>query len=1280
MPTPLRRRLRMARRGLGYVVAIGLVLVAMVLAVANQLLPLAERNPERVAAWLSERSGRPIAFDAVQTEWTRRGPLLQLENLRVGEGEGAFTVGDTEMLVSVYAGLFPGIPLSELRLRGLDLTLERLPDGRWQVRGLPGQEQSGGDPFAALEGLGELQVIDGRLSVVAPAMDIDATIPRIDLRLRVEEETVRAGLRAWPTPHPHAGASPLDASLELDRTSGDGRVHAGAPQVDLAQWSSLLRLMGVAVDAGKGRAEGWARLHGNRVDQVAVDAALDAVTLVGASADGAGNGKQVVLARVAGRAQWQRMPGGWRLDAPSIQITDEAGQHEVGDLLLATGETMAVLAERVDAGPLARVAALSDRLHPALRRWIEQADPRASLHDIHVTGQRDGPLSASARVTGLGFDPVAGRPGLDGIAASVAGDATGFSAELDGDSAVRVHWPVAFGQDHVARLDGTISGWRGDDGWSVGSRALRVTSGDVGIDARGHLRWQGDGSRPWMELAATVDDTDLPVARQFWLRHLMSDALIEWLDTALVAGRLEDGRALVSGDLDEWPFEGDDGRFEASAHISGATVRYHPDWAPAEQVEADTRFIGNGFDITGTASVAGIAVDRVEAGLDSYRGGTLKVRASGDTGVGPLFDLLRTSPLHALQPETFDSIQGSGPARASFGLDMPLRGRGPLSIAGTVQLQNARLSDPRWDLSFQGVTGQVAYSSNGFSAEGLRVRHQGRPGRLSMRAGEGHVNAEANVFEAELDASLGVEALADRAPQLDWLSAHVAGRSDWNVAVTVPKGGSAADGGARLRMRSDLTGTTLRLPAPLDKAAATALETTVDAPLPLESGELRVGLGHLMALRARSGNGRTGVRIEAGSNRVAEAPPSSGLIATGRAARLDALEWLGLVQGGDGAGDFPLRRVDITAGGLRLLGSTFPDTRVRVAPDASGGMVVTATGASLDGRLRVPEAEGGPISGRFARLHWRSTREGTAPAGPTATGATAPAPDDGMDPARIPSLSIDVDDLKVADAALGRGTIRTRQTPAGLQLVQLATRGDGEAIDATGSWTGADSAARTKMVADVTSDDFGKLMSELGLGNRLAHGEGRLHLSAGWPGSPAAFQPARLDGELEIDVRDGTLIEVEPGAGRVLGLLSLAELPRRLSLDFGDFFQKGFAFNRLDGNIRFEDGRARSENLTIEGPAAEINIRGAADLRNATFDQTIEVLPRTGNLLTAVGAIAGGPVGAALGAAANAVLQKPLGQMAAKTYRVTGPWGAPEVEVVGRDQGRAATPSPPPAG
>jgi uncharacterized protein YhdP len=178
---------------------------------------------------------------------------------------------------------------------------------------------------------------------------------------------------------------------------------------------------------------------------------------------------------------------------------------------------------------------------------------------------------------------------------------------------------------------------------------------------------------------------------------------------------------------------------------------------------------------------------------------------------------------------------------------------------------------------------------------------------------------------------------------------------------------------------------------------------------------------------------------------------------------------------------------------------------------------------------------------------------------------------------------------------------------------------------------------------------------------------------AGWPGSPVAFKLDGLEGSLHLDAREGRLLEIEPGAGRVLGLLSLAQLPRRLTLDFRDFFSKGFAFNEMKGTVRFGNGRAHSDKLVIDGPAATIDIRGAANLQAQSYDQTIEVRPKAGNLLTAIGAVAGGPVGAAIGAAANVVLSKPIGSMAAKTYRVTGPWKEPKVEVISREQSRAET-------
>jgi Predicted membrane protein len=152
---------------------------------------------------------------------------------------------------------------------------------------------------------------------------------------------------------------------------------------------------------------------------------------------------------------------------------------------------------------------------------------------------------------------------------------------------------------------------------------------------------------------------------------------------------------------------------------------------------------------------------------------------------------------------------------------------------------------------------------------------------------------------------------------------------------------------------------------------------------------------------------------------------------------------------------------------------------------------------------------------------------------------------------------------------------------------------------------------------------------------------------------------------------------VEPGAGRVLGLLSVAQLPRRLMLDFRDFFSRGFAFNQIEGQVQFGQGTARTEGISIESPAADLLIRGQTDLRTQQFDQTIDVNPRSGNLLTVVGAVAGGPVGAAVGAAANAVLSKPLGGIGARTYHVTGPWKDPKVEVIERNTPAAPPPTSP---
>ncbi len=1329
MQGKLRRRLRIARRTLWYAAAVSLVLVALAVGIVSQLLPLAERHPDRIAEWLSARAERPIAFDRVRTAWTRRGPLLRLDGLRVGEGDSAIPIGAAEILVSQYAGLLPGRSFTELRVRNLDLTMERLDDGRWRVRGLPGQAQ-GGDPLSALENLGELQLIDAKLGIVAPSLGIAAAIPDIDLRLRVNGSRLRIGARAAMKDD----TAPVDLAFDFDRNTGDGRAYAAAKRADLSAWSSFLHALGVTVTAGRGRAEAWATLRAHQIVAMTIDAdlqdlrlrgapfeavaaavgsaatpaarsaampaaapssglasapagatALGAATSAASAAAGQNAPPQTGFAEVKTIAHWRAEQGRWRLHAPQLRVhAAEQKQAMVLDgLLIGGGRRYGLVAERIDAAPLFAVAALSDRLDPKLRRWLVRAKPGAVLENVVASGERAGGLKVRADVRDLGIAAVGKSPGVDGLGGQLRGDADGLVFAFDPEAETRFDWPHGFGPAHRIRLRGEVGGWRDGAGWRVATSGLRIDGTNYGADLRGGLWFQGDGTRPYLDVAADLDDAQSPTAKRFWSKGIFAPSLVDWFDMALLGGDVRNGRAVISGDLDDWPFVARDGQparglFDARATLRNMRVKFNPDW-PATVMDAEIEFVGNGFRVAGKAMLDQVSIREFSAGIEDFSRSDLLIDAKADADAAKLLALLKQSPLQRDHGPTLASLVASGPASVDFSMRLPLHQRGALpTIDGQVALRGARLAETEWKLAFANVSGVARYDGNGFTANGLSAVYDQQQSRLSLRAGAGHVRDRRQGFEAELEATMRSEELLDRSADMAWLKPYVQGRSRWTASIAIPAAGAAAARGpkpaaragapsaisiSRLQLRSDLVGTQLGLPAPMNKAPGQALPTTIDLELPLGKGEIAVAFGQRLALRAKQTQGRTGIRAQFGVDRVAEPPPASGLILTGRSATLDAIDWVALLRGGDSGGEpMPLRRVDVSVDRLHLLGGAFADTRLQVVP-ANAGLAVQMDGPALAGSLLVPDADGAAIAGRLQRLHWRSAAAGGQ--APPAAAVVAATTQDSVDPTRVPALNLKIDDLRVSNAALGDTQFRSRPTANGMEIAQLQTRAPKRRIDLTGEWSGRGAAARTRLAATVASDDFGALLADLGAGGRIAGGKGDVRFDGAWPGSPMAFQIGALEGAMQINVKDGRLVEVEPGGtGRVIGLLSIAQLPRRLLLDFRDFFNKGFVFNKLSGTVRFGGGLARSDDLSIDGSSAQINIRGAANLRNQTFDQTIEVLPKAGNLLTAVGAIAGGPVGAAVGAVANAVLQKPLGQMTAKNYRVTGPWKDPKVDVV----------------
>lgn len=1249
------------RRGLAYGAAVLLVLAAMLVGLANQFLPLLERHPDRIAAWLSERVGQPVAFDRVNAFWTRRGPLLGLERLRVGEGAQAIEIGSAQLLVSVYSGLMPGRPLTELRVDAVSLDLLRGEDGRWQVRGLADAPRSAdGDPLAVLDGFGEIHVRGAALRVRAPDLDIDMTVPRLDLRLRSGGGRTRAGLEGWT-----GGGPPVSAVFDIDRARGDGTLYLAGQAVDLEAWSPVLGLSGVRVTGGTGRLQVWAQIAGQRVASVRAEAEFRNVRFEGERPIPGAEGDEALLPRfelerLSAGLGWWAQPGGWRLQAPLLRFQAHDQTQVLDGLHLEGGDRVVVLAERIEAGPLLALAALSDRLPDGIRRWLHLARPTADISGLAYHGHGDL-ARGRARLAGLGWRPVDTVPAFVGLGGDLLLDGEGMRLQLD-PSQVRFDWPPNLVASLEMALLGELQAWRDDGDWRIGTDGLRVRGEDYGFDVRGWVA-PGERGRPRVDLAVEVAPGPVTAAHRFWILGHMPPTAVEWLEEAIEEGHLASGRLVVAGDLADWPFRDGEGVFDATADLEGLGVRYRDDWPPARRVAGQARFGATGFSFDAReGAVGGVALRGARAVLEDYSQPLLRIDAEGEGSGELLRALLLDSPLRQRHGEHLEALGIGGRGRVALGLHIPLKAElGAFRMDGTVDLADARLTDPRWDIDFSRATGRIRFSERGFSAEELSVVMDGQLGSLSLAAGAFTSDA-ALAFEASLRGRFDVDSLLTRQEGLAWLSDWLSGRTDWSIGLRIPQGPGGDVGVPRLFVASSLEGATLSAPAPLRKGAEDSLPLAVSLALPLDAGPLEVDLGQLMRLRGRvtPGGGLDG-SLDFGP--VAEpVDVGPGLHVRGQMPALDVAGWVAFAMRApsDGSADagagFQLGSVDITAGQLDVLDNAFVDTRLRVWP-RPGHWQVEVEGAELAGEVRVPlDLEEG-IEGRFSRVHW--------PSGRAARGDSFDA-----DPATVPALRLVIDDLNFGDARLGRARLETYPAQEGLHVRRFETTSDTQRIRATGHWARIDGRAYSRFAVDFNADSLGRMLDAFGYAGMVEGGRTEARLEAGWVGSPAAFSLERVEGSLRVDVGQGRILEVEPGAGRLLGLVSLAELPRRLILDFSDFFGQGFSFNSIQGEFVLGGGQARTEDLAISGPAADIRVRGRAGLQARDYDQTLEVLPKTGGVLPVLGAVTGGPAGAAIGAVAQAILNRPMKEMSRTLYRVTGPWQAPQVEVLERGPAR----------
>ena len=1266
MTTALGRRIRHARRWTGYGLLVVLIAVALMVGVANQLLPMVARHPDKIAAWLSARVGEPVSFSKAHGEWTRRGPRFILDDLHVGQGATELAIGRAQLQVAMYSGLLPGHPLTELKIRDLLLTLVQDADGRWRVVGLPGQAVA--DPLQRLEGFGELQIERAQLTIRAPKLKVDMHVPRVDARIRVNGPRLRVGVSAWV----EAGDLPVSAVLDVHRVTGNGLLWVGADKIVLSHWHRALASVGVVPEQGTAKLGVWTKLQDRRVRELTVEAEIEQARMHSAQplrlSDGSSRPARVDFDRLEASARWRVTANGWQLVAPRLNIAKAGTVARLDQLVIDDGYQFRLTGPQLDLAPLAAIVSLSDRFPDPVRVFLQQSSPRALLRDVSILGRRDGPITGSMTVSRLELQPFAKRPGVSGLAGRIQFDERGGSMRID-PGVVRVEWPGGLRQSVDFQLSGTIAGWKSGPGWTVGFDRMRVKGSDFGADVRAELGFQGDGSAPTLDLAADLAPSSFATAKKFWILNKMPAATVRWLDTALVEGQVLDGRITIGGDLDDWPFRTNIGRLDLRARIRGATLKFNQNWPAGEAMDFDVAFDGPGMAISGVGVLRGNPIQRFVGGISDFRAPVLKLEIDSETDGEPLRQLMRESSLNREYAEHLKAVTISGATKVAVLLELPLReGAGEKRIEGTLVLDRASLADSRWDIAFTQVSGMTRFSQHGFETQDLRVLFGSQPGVFNLRVGK-QARDPALAALATLDGRFAGSTLIDRYEDLAWLKPWMTGNSNWKLAVRVPKVVGKRQPPSQLRVTSDLVGTLLSMPEPFRKPAGETLPLDLQLALPIEQGEMNLRLGGLMRLRAQLRKDQPIAGAMQFGEGAVSAIPAKGITVRGTAPVVDATGWVAF-SGKDSSAS-TIKDVNLQAGQLIFLDRAFADSRLQLSKNAAM-TVATIKGKGIEGSIEIPTESSAAVQGRFARLYLPSD---TGPQKPTSTDPGAGVANASMaveDPASLPPLRFSITDLRIGQAQLGKAELATSPMPSGMRVEKFQSQSRNLNLSAAGEWVRTTGGTRSNFRLEFAANSLGQMLDALGYKDMVQGGKTKATLAGSWPGSPGGFALATLSGSLKLDVGEGRLLDVEPGgSGRILGLISLAEIPRRLSLDFTDFFQKGFSFNSARGDFTFSDGKARTDNLRIDGPAAEVRVSGETGLREQVYDQRVEVLPKAGGILPAIGLIAGGPAGAAVGAMAQAVLQRPLKQTTRVVYKVSGPWAKPVTKIIERGPSRS---------
>ena len=1272
----LKTSLRFAWRGLSHlsrIALIGAVLLTLaggglVLGLRYWILPDIERYHGIITVSASRAIGQPVSIGKIEADWSGIRPHLLLTDVHIldKQGQTALALERVDNVLSWMSLLTGQVRLHSLELDQPNLVVKRDAQGLLYIAGMVLSDKSSDKNLADwLLHQARIVVRNARITWqdeqrAAPVLAFD------QVNLLIENSGFIGGIGSHHRFALHA-LPPAELSAQLDvrgdfygKGFGDlnawhGQLYTQLDYADVGAWRTWLPLP-AGFKRGMGALRGWMDVEAGKVTRLTADLALQNVL-----AQLADDLSPLDLRTLRGRADWHETAQGLEVSTQKLSLRMNNGlllQPTDFYLRLATakGKQPASGEMRANKLDLASLVGMTDYLplERNLKKQLADFVPKGQVSQMQAKwlGNVDKPehYDIKARFDQLSMRRAGNLPGFSGLSGEVDGSDTGCTLVLNArkltlDAPQIMPEPLAF---ETLTAQGS---WRSSgQGMEVKFSNVSVANADIAGNVYGSYQTLPK-SPGLIDLTILLTRGAVRHAYRYIPLVALSKETHDWIRTAMLDGQADDFRLRLKGNLNDFPFpENKKGIFQLQMRAKGAAVAYAKDWPRIDNITGELSIRGRRLEVNApTAMTVGGRLQKVNVVLPDMTSSDLLLQVRGEA-VGETarcLDFIQQSPVRGYIDGFTDNMKASGNGKLNLQVNIPLRGSRPPTVSGSYHFADNEVNLGDGVPVLYKTNGDLLFTESSMHTQNASAQILGGPAALEVRSGAD------GVVKASVRSKTNLDSL--RKSTTHPLLRYLHGSSDWEAAITVQK--KLTD----VLVTSNLAGLSSDLPAPFAKSMNETIPLRFEMQsVTAQQDVLTLQYGELLAaklLRREEGGNWVVKRGTVNFGSTANWLDKEGVWLTGTVPQLSLGGWIGLAGASDGMSTVSITGADLMIQHLDAYGYKTNDLHIN-ARNRNGMLTAHLASGEINGRVIWQPQGKGRLVARFRNL----SLEKDVMHKPVAADNS----DKSATSTELPALDLTVDDLTLKGKQFGRLELLAQQHGSDWLLERIRIANPDGALAADGKWHVSGGKAQTQVNLKLEISDAGKFLARFGYPNSVKNGSGKLDGDFAWHGGPWEFSYATLDGALKLDTGKGQFLKIDPGIGKLLGILSLQALPKHVTLDFTDVFSEGFAFDSITGTAQIKQGVLSTNDFRIDGSSAKVTMLGQVDLNRETQNLRIRILPTLGNSVSLLGAFAAGPAVGVGAFIVNKLLREPLDKLVSFEYNVTGTWADPNVVKMGQ--------------